>query len=253
MKIDFSKKIALVTGGTSGIGRAVSMVLAKAGANVAASSVDIIGENGEGLVEAIQQEGHKCKTYEIDVTKEEEIKELVDRVTNDFGGIDILVNSAGWRIRNPALNITKEDWNRTLDTCLGGSFFCAQAVAPIMINRGGGSIVNISSLSGVNGRVNGAHYGAAKSAIINITKTLAMEWAKYNIRVNSVVPGPIFTEGFRKLRKLERCEDFEAHNALKRAGTPEEVAYTIAFLASDFSSYITGENLEICGGPQDLG
>lgn len=245
MKLD--GKTALVTGAGRGLGRAMAVALSQAGANlvVAARTVSEINETAQ----LIQDSGREAIAVPCDVTKKVEIEFLVQNALRAFGRIDILVNNVGVAIVKNLLDFTEEEWRATLDTNLTSMFFCCQAVAPIMIEEGGGKIINITSINGVRCKPGLGPYAISKSGVIQLTRALAVEWAHYNINVNAIGPGAFYTEPMRKVLddpvygKIRRKKI-----PLKREGQPEELAALVVYLASKASDFMTGETIFIDGG-----
>jgi len=266
-----SGKVALVTGASRGLGRAIALALGKAGADVVVTDLLIEGDavNKEKLAEysllaghfagtdtvrtksaadEIEKLGSKSMAIKMDVTKPEEIKTVVGQVEDTFGGVDILVNNAGI-MENFALLQNQEDklWERDLKVNLTGAFYCIKAVWPGMIKRNWGRIINMSSFAGQMGAFGQPSYGASKAGLIGLTRSLALEGARHQITVNAVLPGFIETEAVR-LQRSDILERIKERAAMKRLGRPEEVASLVAFLASEMSSYMTGTAIPVAGG-----
>ncbi|MBU4482220.1 SDR family oxidoreductase [Candidatus Parcubacteria bacterium] len=243
-------KVALITGARQGMGKTHALVLARAGAKVAVTDIDL--NDCQKVVEEIQAQGGKALALKLDVTKKEEVDAVVKETVEKFGGLDILVNNAGIAEFKPFLEITEQEWDKTLDINLKGQFLCAQAVAKQMKKQGGGVIVNIASVAmgqqGI-GFPNIAHYCASKGGIAALTEALAVELAQFNIRVNCVAPGLIETPMIETVKSDPKTfEAMLAQLPLHRAGKPEEVSELVAFLASGNSSYMTGSVVVIDGG-----
>jgi 3-oxoacyl-[acyl-carrier protein] reductase len=246
---DLTGKVALVTGASSGIGAATAILLADLGARVA------IGYHGnpEGAEQVrakIVTAGGKAIAVRADVTKADEIVSLVSAVTGQFGPIDILINNAGSLMqRMRILEVKEQSWDEIQDLNLKSAVLCSQAVAPSMIERKRGAIVNVSSIAGRNGGGPGASaYASAKGGLISFTKALAKELAPNGVRVNAVSPGVIDTPFHERFSTPEMMRNFAAAIPLGRVGTPMECATVIAFLASDAASYVVGETIEVNGG-----
>jgi NAD(P)-dependent dehydrogenase (short-subunit alcohol dehydrogenase family) len=244
-KLDGKK--ALVTGGGRGLGKAAAKALAEAGADVAITSrnkcslsdtADFLRKTGRNIIEE-----------ELDITCHGSIAKCVADVIEEFGSIDILVNNAGCNVRKPSLDIGWEEWDKVLDTNLKGSFFMAQAVARHMVEKGGGRIINIGSLTSIFGFRGIAPYCASRGGILQLTKSLAAEWAEFGINVNCVVPGWFKTEQTGMLFEDEKWVEYALERIpKKRFGTGEDLSGIIVFLSSDASEYITGQMIPVCGG-----
>ncbi|HZJ45411.1 MAG TPA: 3-oxoacyl-ACP reductase family protein [Pyrinomonadaceae bacterium] len=242
-------KVAIVTGGASGIGHATATALAECGAAVAINYHR--NETGAELLrEQINSNGGRAIAIRADVTMASEIAELVHRTNSELGPVDILVNNAGSLIeRLKILDITEERWDQVIDLNLKSAFLCSKAVIPGMVERRSGSIINLSSIAGRNGGALGSmHYATAKGGLITFTKGLAKELAPFNIRVNAVSPGVIDTPYHEQFSTPEMMKNYVNAIPLGRVGKADEVAKVIAFLASDAASYIAGETIEINGG-----
>ena len=252
---DLSKKVALVTGAGSGMGKAHALALASQGATVVVTGIN--ADKCVPVVEEIKSYGHsqhEALCFKMDVTNKAEIDSVFDEVIKKLGRIDILVNNAGIFVPKPALEITEAEWDRMIHTNLKGQFLCAQRAAKDMAKNGGGRIINIASIAsgGVGiGFAGAAHYVASKGGIIGMTETLAVEWASLGITVNAIAPGAIDTPMVREpgteLSK-EITGEIAERVPLKRIGTPEEVSAAVVFLASNEASYITGATLYVDGG-----
>src|SRR5678815_1798491 len=242
-------KVAIVTGGASGIGHATATALAECGAAVAINYHR--NETGAELLrEQINSNGGRAIAIRADVTMASEIAELVHRTNSELGPVDILVNNAGSLIeRLKILDITEERWDQVIDLNLKSAFLCSKAVIPGMVERRSGSIINLSSIAGRNGGALGSmHYATAKGGLITFTKGLAKELAPFNIRVNAVSPGVIDTPYHEQFSTPEMMKNYVNAIPLGRVGKAEEVASVIVFLASDAASYLAGETIEINGG-----
>lgn len=243
-------KVALITGATSGIGRATAILFAGEGAKVV-----VCGRNrkrGEEVVERIKRDGGEAEFVQADVSRSAVVRRMVATAVEKYGKIDILVNNAGIaEAGKPCVELEEEEWDRTISVNLKGVFLCSKAVLPTMIKQRGGKIVNMSSISGpVIGGFNEADYEASKSGVVGFTRALAVEVGKYGINVNAIAPGIIETPMTVKGKShLEQMKKFaERWIPLRRIGKPEDVANLILFLSSDDSSYITGQVIVIDGG-----
>jgi 3-oxoacyl-[acyl-carrier protein] reductase len=243
---DFSNKVALVTGGSRGIGRAVALELGKRGATVVLSYAGNEAAAAE-TVQAVVHAGGKAKAVRFDVADSEACSRAVDEVVKEFGRLDVLVNNAGVAIDGLLMRFKDEDWDKTIDTNLKGAFALMRAACRPMMKQKGGAIVNVSSVVGEMGNAGQAAYAASKAGLIGLTKSVARELASRNIRVNCVTPGFITTDMTAGL-SAELKEKMVAAIPLSRIGNAEEVAAAVAFLASDAASYITGEVLKVNGG-----
>jgi NAD(P)-dependent dehydrogenase (short-subunit alcohol dehydrogenase family) len=243
-------KVAIVTGGANGIGRAIVLRLAEEGADVVVADIDV--ENANQVVNEIKALGRKALAIRADVTKSQEINGMVEAALDELGEIDILVNNAGGTAREGRSlfhESTEEVRDYVLSLNLKGVLICCRAVIGHMIQRQSGKIVNIASVSGMigAGSMMQADYSAAKGGVIAFTKSLAEEVACYNINVNCVSPGPIATAAFLMLPEETR-KKIENTVWLGRLGKPEDVANLVLFLVSDEASFITGQNYAVCGG-----
>ena len=242
--------VALVTGGGAGLGRACAMTLGQRGARVAVHYMKS-RDGAEEVVSALKAAGAEAQSFQGDLTRGADVKALVDAVTARFGGIDILVNNAGDLIeRKPLMEMSEEFFHSVIDVNLTSAFLVSKAVGSGMIAKKRGTIINMSSLAAWNGGGPGAGaYSTAKGAIVSLTKALAKELAPHGIRVNCVAPGLIGETAFHgRFTAPAAFENAAKSVLLGRAGTPDEVASVVAFLASPDSSFLTGETIEINGG-----
>ncbi|HLR76460.1 MAG TPA: 3-oxoacyl-[acyl-carrier-protein] reductase [Balneolaceae bacterium] len=246
MSLTLKNKTALVTGGSRGIGRAIALKLAEYGSNVAityAHSADA----AEEVKQEIEKAGEKCIALQADAVKLDKADEVIQHLVSTWDKLDIVVNNAGIARDNLILRMKEEDWDAVIDTNLKSIFNYSKAAAKPMMRNRGGSIINISSVVGLSGNAGQSNYAASKAGIIGFTKSYAKELASRNIRANVVAPGYITTEMTDELDE-KLLEAIKEETPLKRPGKAEEVAETVAFLASDLSSYITGEVIRVDGG-----
>ncbi|WP_124727634.1 3-oxoacyl-[acyl-carrier-protein] reductase [Staphylospora marina] len=241
-----SGKTAVVTGGSRGIGRAIALALAEAGADVA---VFFAGNHqaAEETVAGIQKAGRKGVALQVDVSDSARVEAAMKQVLERFGRIDILVNNAGITRDNLLMRMKEEEWDQVINTNLKGVFLCTKAVTRPMMKQRGGRIINISSVVGVMGNPGQANYVAAKAGVIGLTKTTARELAGRGITVNAIAPGYIETDMTAALDEAVSKQMLELV-PLGRAGTVRDVAEAVKFLASDAASYITGQTLHVDGG-----
>jgi 3-oxoacyl-[acyl-carrier protein] reductase len=242
--IDLSKRIALVTGASRGIGRAIALKLAAQGATVVAAAR---GSNAAGTAESIAAAGGTAESAAVDVSEAAAIEALVAGVLERHGRIDILVNNAGIARDQLMLRMKRDDWDQVIATNLTAAFALTQAVLKPMIRQKGGRIVCISSVVGQSGNAGQANYAASKAGLIGFAKAVAQEVASRNITVNVVAPGLIETDMTRAIAESAR-DEWAAKIPLKRMGTPEDIAAAVCFLASDEAAYITGQVLAVNGG-----
>jgi len=245
-------KVAVVTGGALGIGRATCELLAREGASVAVT--DRLEEEGRAVVSAIESAGGAARYWEMDVTEEERVREVLADVAAAFGGLDVLVNNAGIAGSSaPTDQVTVEDWQRVMDVNVKGVFLCTKHAIPHLRRRGGGSIVNLSSIYGLVGARDNPPYHASKGAVRLMSKTDALLYADDGIRVNSVHPGFVWTPMVQAyLRSLgdeeEGRRQLDRLHPIGHIGEPDDVAFGILYLACDESKFITGSELVIDGG-----
>src|SRR5437764_2315891 len=247
-RFDLQGKTALVTGAARGLGRAISLALAHAGADVALGLRDV-GTGGE-LVREIENMGRRCLPLQMDVSHMEQIASAIEGASYQFGKLDILVNNAGIAPENLAENVSEKDFDATLAINLKGTFFASQAAGRIMIRQKYGRIINMSSQAGFVALPTESIYCMTKAGIAHLTKCLAVEWCKYNITVNAVAPTFIETPGTEECLAdpAFRADVVERSAALHRIGEPMDVAGAVVFLASPAASLITGHTLLIDGG-----
>lgn len=244
---DLRGRVALVTGASKGLGRAMAMGLAKAGAELA-----LCARDARGLSEAREEaRGHgvRAEVFPMDVTREESVREAVETAVDALGKIDILVNNAGVNVRKPTLELSGEEWDRVLDTNLKGYFLVAQAVGRHMVARRCGKVINISSIFGTVGMSNQLAYACSKGGINQMTKVMAIEWAPHNVQVNAIGPTYFETPLVAALRDdPERFRFINERTPMGRWGQPEELEGTVIFLASKASDFITGQTIYVDGG-----
>ena len=258
MAIDVSQylvagKVALVTGGSRGIGEATAIALAKAGADVAVTGRKLA--DLERVAEQVRRTGRRALAVDAHIGRMELLQPLVDRVVKEFGRIDILVNNAGMGFAVPAIEMTEKAWDSVLNLDLKGLFFLSQIVAKIMKQQGGGRIINIASVDAYKVEVNLGHYSIAKAGVVMATKVMALEWAPYHIRVNCIAPGAVETKLYDSHfidltpEEMKRRKDFAAQRIpAGHIGQPSEIADVVLFLASNAASYVTGETILADGG-----
>lgn len=237
---------ALVTGASRGIGAATAIRLAQQGCDVA---INYLGnrQGAEAVVREIEKLGRRAVALQADVGHPEQAKRLVDQAAGELQGLHILVNNAGYTQHADLEKLSLEDWERMVRVTLTAAFLCSQAAVPQMEQAGWGRIVNVASLRAMTGSDHGAHYASAKAGIIGLTKSLALELAKYKITVNAVSPGYTRTDMTRAALE-KHGERIAAKIPLGRAAEPREIAAVIAFLTSDDASYVTGETINVNGG-----
>ncbi len=238
-------KTAVITGAARGIGKAIAIRFAQEGANVAITDLQL-NENTESVVKECEALGVKAKAYASDASNFEETQKVVDDIVQEFGSLDALVNNAGITMDTLLMRMTEQQWDTVINVNLKSVFNFTKAAQKTMLKAKKGSIVNLSSVVGVHGNAGQANYSASKAGIIGFTKSIAQELGSRNIRCNAVAPGFIITEMTAKLSDEQR-KAWEQFIPMKRGGTPEEVANVCLFLASDMSSYVSGQTISICG------
>lgn len=243
-------RTAIVTGSGSGMGRAFSIALAHAGADVVITELPGKEDAAEATAAEVRAAGRRALAVPLDVTQLSSIHAMVERVVKEWGHIDILVNNAGVNIRQFAVDVTEDAWDRIIDTNQKGLFFCCQAVGRHMIERGqGGKIINIASQIGLVGDTQRIAYCASKAAVINLTRALALEWAPHRINVNAIAPTYVRTPLVEELLKDSSVRESVIRRIpLGRIAEPEEIAGAVLFLAGSASDFVTGHTLVVDGG-----
>jgi 3-oxoacyl-[acyl-carrier protein] reductase len=237
---------AVVTGASSGIGRAVAERFAADGADVVVCSRE--QDNVDPVAEGIREDGGSALAVECDVTDRDAVDALVEATVEEFGGLDVLVNNAGASFVAGFDDISPNGWDTIMDVNLGGTYHCTHAAAE-HLKDGGGAVVNVASVAGQEGAPYMSHYAAAKAAIINLTRTLAIEWAGDDVRVNCIAPGFVATPGLEAQMGVS-ADDVEREEVDRRIGVSEEIADAVRFLASPAASFVVGETLTAGGVPQ---
>jgi len=244
-------KVAIVTGGGSGIGRATAVLFAREGARVVVA--DYAPEGGQETVRMIREHGGEALFVESDVSKAEDMQRLVQTTVDAYGRIDILFNNAAVTIPASVVDATEEVWDKTMDIDLKGVFLLSKYAIPHLINGGGGSVINMASMCGLVASPSQAPYSAAKGGVVALTRQMAIDYARYNIRVNGIAPSEVRTPMFlgfihRAPDPEKKMQELVARIPMGRVAEPEEIARVALFLASDESSYITGVTLPVDGG-----
>ena len=245
---DLTGKVAVVTGGGTGLGKIIAKAYVDAGA-----SVVITGRRENVLKEATSEiggGGDKVLVVKADVTRREDVDNLTERALSKFGKVDILVNNAGINIVKPLLSLTEDEWDAVVDTSLKGYFNCCQAIGKGMVERQSGSVINMTSVFGLVGLMNLSPYSTSRGGIVQLTKALAVEWGRYNVRVNAIAPS--YIRAGMALRDIEADEKILKQNLrmipMGRGGEPHEIAGPAIFLASDASGFVTGTVIPVDGG-----
>lgn len=239
-------KTALVTGAARGIGKAIAMKFASEGANIAFTDLNI-DENAKLTEEEIGRFGVKVKGYASNAANFDDTQRVVEEIQKDFGKIDVLVNNAGITRDGLMMRMTEQQWDMVINVNLKSAFNFIHALTPIMMRQKSGSIINMSSVVGVSGNAGQSNYSASKAGMIGLAKSIAKELGSRGIRANAIAPGFIITEMTHALSEEVR-KQWAEQIPLKRGGTPEDVANTALYLASDLSSYVTGQVIHVCGG-----
>src|SRR6185437_7154267 len=245
---DLSKRVALVTGGNGGIGLGMAKGLAAAGA-----AVVIAGRNkikAQAALAALRATGAKAEFVELDVTQEKSCKQAIEQVAKKFGRLDILVNNAGTTVRKQPQDLTADDWHLVMNTNLTSAFFCSQAAYPHMLKAGGGKIINTGSMMSLFGASYAAPYATSKGGIVQLTRSLAVAWAKDNIQVNAILPGWVDTDLTRQAREQVTGlnDKVMTRTPAQRWGSPDDFAGIAVFLAAPASDFVTGAAIAIDGG-----
>ena len=242
-------KVALVTGGRRGIGRAIALALAEDGADIALG--DRVSDDGqlEKVAGEIKELGRRSLALQADITKKADVDGLVQKAVAEFGAIDILVNNAAMNIRAPLLELNEDGWDKVIDTDLKGYYLCSQAVGKVMVSQKRGNIINIASTAAMGAAPEMGAYCIAKAGVVMLTRVLALELAQYNIRVNAVAPSMVKTKFSQPLwDDAETLKQIESEIPLGRLAEPEDIVGSVLFLASDESAYVTGHTIIVDGG-----
>ena len=242
---DLKGKVVVITGGSKGLGKAMAVGLAKAGARIVLTDV----LDTEDAVSEVKKFNDEVVGLTVDVTKRSDVEHLVEKTVDHFGSIDVLINNAGILKSSNAEDFSEMDWKQVIDVNLTGQFLCAQIIGKHMIKQKSGRIINISSIAGLAGYASSVAYSASKAGVISLTKTLASEWGKHNVLVNAVCPGVFATDMTDDYLKDEDFREMiKTKVPLERYAKPEELVGTIIYLSSNASEYVTGHALVIDGG-----
>ncbi|WP_209122696.1 SDR family NAD(P)-dependent oxidoreductase [Alkalihalobacillus sp. BA299] len=244
---DLSNKVAIVTGGNRGLGRSMALALAEAGADVV-----IVGRDDQlnkKVVTEVEELGRQALGLSVDLRNVEAIQQMIATVKAQFGKVDVLVNNAGVSSTNFALEVTEQEWDQVMDLNVKSLFFCCQAAGKLMKEQGFGKIINLASVAGAVGDVGISPYTASKAAVINLTRSLSLEWARYGIQVNAIGPAYIKTDMNNEALENEKVlNKIVGKTPLNRLGQPSELSGAVILLASDASSYMTGQTIFVDGG-----
>jgi 2-deoxy-D-gluconate 3-dehydrogenase len=244
---NLKNKVAVVTGGNRGLGRAIVLALADAGADIAVIGRD--EEKNQQVVSEVQEKGRKALSFSTDLRDIDAIGEMVSQVVEHFGKLDIFVNNAGVSHTQSALKVTEKDWDMVIDLNLKSLFFCCQAAAKVMKEQGSGKIINVASVAGAVGDLGISPYTASKAAVINLTRSLALEWVRYGIQVNAIGPSYIETEmNTVELSNPKVREKIVGKTPMNRLGVADELGGVAILLASNASNYMTGQTVFVDGG-----
>lgn len=256
---DLSGRVAIVTGGGMGIGQRLALGLAEHGASVVVADIAVAG--AEETAGKIESAGGRAIAVSADATNQDSVQQMVDTAVSHFGTVDIMVNNAGGGRGAPTKDLSLEDWHFTLDLCATSAFLCSQRAGRVMIEKGGGKIINVASVYGLVGQDSSLYdlgpdgelreslaYAAGKGAIVNMTRSLAVYWARYKINVNAIAPGMIRTERLAQTMTGDAWDNLSRRTPLKRPGTPEDMQGAVIFLASPASDFVTGQTLAVDGG-----
>jgi NAD(P)-dependent dehydrogenase (short-subunit alcohol dehydrogenase family) len=242
-------RVAIVTGAKRGLGKAIALAFADAGADVAVCTRDVADGKLEATADEVRKLGRHSLAVQADVRRKVDVDNLVQAVISEFGAIDILVNNAGVYVESPILELNEDDWDNVIDTDLKGAFLCSQAVGKVMVKQKSGNVINIASMNGIRPLINPGGYDVAKAGLIMLTNSLAIELASQNIRVNAIAPGYIRTEMSAFLwDNPELSKGLLEAIAMGRVSEPTEIAKVALFLASEASSYMTGSTILADGG-----
>jgi NAD(P)-dependent dehydrogenase (short-subunit alcohol dehydrogenase family) len=246
--VELQGRAALITGAGAGLGLAMAERFARAGARMVVAELN--REAGETAVERLRSQGAEAVFHQTDVSDRGSAAEAIQRAVTEYGRLDILVNNAGMADIGPSLTFPEEKWRRNIEVMQTGVFFCAQAAGHVMVEQGGGNIINIASINAQEAFPERLVYCAAKAAVVAMTKVLAIEWAQYGIRVNAVSPGVTRTAMVDRAvaAGLVKVDKYIDRTPMRRLGRPEEIADACLFLASDASSFVTGQVLTVDGG-----
>jgi NAD(P)-dependent dehydrogenase (short-subunit alcohol dehydrogenase family) len=246
---NLSGRTAIVTGGNRSIGRTLALALAESGADVVIAAAHQL-DAANRVAEEVQEKGRASLALKVDISRRDEVHEMVSRALDRFGKIDVLINNAAVNIFKPALELSLDDWNRVLSVDLTGVFLCCQAVGKVMMKQRKGKIINMASVGGMCGTHRKAvAYDSSKAGVINLTRSLAVEWGKHNIHVNAIAPGLIESDLTReRLQDHAFSEFFMERIPLGRIGQPEDLVGLVLFLSSEASNWITGQTIVIDGG-----